>query len=58
MAQPITGSRVQKNLILRVLRALRGKISLCMLINDLGMLCCDETEKMNSGLIFNLKLIQ
>jgi len=32
-------------MFLRVLRALRGMISLSMVLNDPGMLCCDEPEK-------------
>jgi len=31
-------------MFLRVLRALRGMISLSMLLNDPGMLYCDEPE--------------
>jgi hypothetical protein len=33
-----------KEIVRRVLRALRGKISLCMFLNDLGMLYGDEPK--------------
>jgi hypothetical protein len=42
-------SEISNDSFLRVLRALRGDISLCVLFNDPSMLYCDEPSIIVSG---------